>query len=94
MKCTVCGVDCSTCKEFKQTCEGCSQIEGRVFGASYMELDTCPMYQCCVHEKHLEHCGQCSELPCEIYFETRDPEMSEEQHLAGIKRRVDVLRSL
>jgi hypothetical protein len=25
----------------------------------------CPLLHCCVDEKHLEHCGQCSEFVCE-----------------------------
>jgi hypothetical protein len=91
---TICGIDCTECKEFGTNCQGCNNIKGKVFWSQYMGLDTCPMYHCCVDEKQLPHCGKCSDLPCNIYFETRDPEMSEEQHLAAIQKRVEILRAL
>jgi hypothetical protein len=33
-------------------------------------------------------------LPCKIYSDTRDPAMTEEQHLEGIKKRVNTLKGL
>jgi hypothetical protein len=68
-------------------------MEGKLFWTKFMNMDTCPIYSC-VKEKRLKHCGGCQELPCKIYLEMKDPSMSDEQHLQGIKDRVAVLKSL
>jgi hypothetical protein len=100
---SVCGIDCTiACEEcnkhneafFNNPCKGCNAMEGKLFWAKYLGLDTCPIYHCCMNEKQLKHCGQCSELPCEIHFSTKDPSMSDEQFEQSIKERVDVLKNL
>jgi len=91
---SVCGVHCDKCKDFKKTCEGCEQIKGKVYWASYVGADTCPMYDCCVNKKTLAHCGKCSELPCKLYYNTQDPAISNEEHEKGIRERVEILKSL
>ncbi|MEL7656083.1 MAG: DUF3795 domain-containing protein, partial [Bacillota bacterium] len=87
-----CGVDCSGCKSYPETCLGCREIEGKVFWAAYIGADTCPMYHCCANERQLKHCGECEELPCHIYFDTQDPEMTKEEHEEGIRQRVEILK--
>jgi hypothetical protein len=77
-----------------QSCAGCNAVEGKIFWTQYMNLDTCPIYQCCRNEKQLTHCGECAALPCQIYFATKDPALSEEAHKKSIQDRVDALRSL
>jgi len=91
---SICGVNCATCKDFDTNCKGCNAIRGKVYWAPYMNLDSCPMYRCCKNEKHKSHCGQCNELPCSLYFETRDPSVSEAEHKAGISQRVEILKTL
>ncbi len=91
---SVCGVDCTSCPEFNVQCKGCNAIAGKVFWAGFMGMEVCPMYSCCTTDKKLDHCGHCSELPCKIYFDTRDPATTEEQHLEGIDKRVNTLKNL
>lgn len=91
---SICGVDCTTCREYGKTCNGCEAIQGKVFWAPYMELDCCPIYRCCKDEKKHDHCGKCNQLPCQLYIDTRDPSYSEEEHLESIKERVKVLKAL
>ena len=43
-----------------------------------MNVECCPLYDCCVNTKQLEHCGLCSELPCETFLALRDPSLSDE----------------
>jgi hypothetical protein len=77
-----------------QTCSGCNAVEGKLFWTKYLNLDTCPIYNCCRNEKKLTHCGECAELPCQIYFATKDPMQSDEVHQKNIGERVAVLKGL
>jgi hypothetical protein len=100
---SVCGIDCAamceTCnknnEEFaEKPCKGCGEEKGKLFWTKYLGLDTCPIYHCCVNKKQLKHCGECAQLPCDIYFNTKDPSMSEEEHQKNIQDRVQALKSL
>ena len=100
---SVCGIDCAaicdTCNEHnvefaEKPCKGCNEEKGKLFWTKYLGLDTCPIYNCCVNEKQLKHCGVCSELPCNIYFNTKDPSFSDEEFQQSIRNRVSVLKSL
>lgn len=91
---SVCGLDCSSCPEFGKQCEGCKKISGKVFWTTHFGLEKCPMHKCCTDVHGLEHCGLCEKLPCQTYFDMRDPAYSEDEHLEGIDRRVKVLRGL
>ena len=99
---SVCGIDCAVAsiecnkmdKELqKNPCKGCNAAEGKIYWTKYLNLDTCPIYSC-AKEKQLAHCGECAQLPCNIYFEMKDPAFSDEQHQQSIKDRINVLKSL
>ena len=100
---SVCGIDCAAvCQECNKNnaeftdkpCKGCNEAKGKLFWAKYLGLDTCPIYHCCVNEKQLRHCGECGQLPCDIYFNTKDPSYSDEEHRKAIEKRVEVLKML
>ncbi len=91
---SICGVVCDICKDFGANCPGCAALEGKVYWASYVGADLCPLYDCCVNGKKLLHCGKCRELPCAVYYDTRDPSVSVAEHEKGIQERVEVLRKL
>ena len=58
-----------------------------------MNVKCCPLYNCCVNEKHLEHCGLCIELPCETFLALRDPSLSDEEaKKALIARQNDLVK--
>ena len=44
-----------------------------------MKIAVCPLYDCCVNQKQQQHCGLCSEFPCAIFNELRDPSLSDEE---------------
>jgi len=98
---SVCGIDCAVacveCNKIeelqKNPCKGCNAEEGRIFWTKLMGLEVCPIYSC-VKDKQLKHCGECAELPCNIYFDMKDPTFSEEQHQQGIKDRVENLKNI
>jgi hypothetical protein len=55
-----CGLYCTGC-EYKDTngCSGCIETNGHPFHGE------CPVAICC-QDKGFVHCGECSEIPCEL----------------------------
>ncbi len=54
-----CGTNCDQC-EYKEkvNCPGCIKAKGLIFWGK------CDLATCCI-EKELQHCGQCSNFPCD-----------------------------
>ena len=74
-----CGLFCGACEHLGTKCRGCGHQEGKPFWTAMMNVESCPLYDCCVNTKHLEHCGLCIELPCETFLALRDPSLSDEE---------------
>jgi hypothetical protein len=89
----VCGADCSSCPSFGRECAGCETLKGKVYWAEYDGKDVCPYYQC-VKDKRLKHCGECSDIPCALWYSLKDPNMTDEQHEASIRERVEIFKRL
>lgn len=85
---SACGLLCDECEYFGKNCTGCSEVKGQPFWVQEMNVDNCALYQCCVDQKGFAHCGHCSLLPCSMFFEQKDPSLSDEEHAQGIKERV------
>jgi hypothetical protein len=93
MPLSACGLVCDQCEFFNKTCTGCINVKGSTFWAKEMLPDKiCPLYNCSVNKKGLRNCGGCSELPCKLFLDMKDPGSTEEQHLASIRTRVAALR--
>lgn len=91
---SVCGLFCEECQFFKETCPGCDEIKGKTFWAQeIMPEKVCPIFNCAVNDKGYETCGKCSELPCNIFNELRDPNISDEEHESSISERIVRLKS-
>jgi hypothetical protein len=88
---TVCGADCSVCKFLNNPCNGCRQDNGKPFWINGL-FEICPIYDCAVEKNHFYNCGECELLPCKIFFELKDPDSSEEEHLNSINKRVSILK--
>ena len=89
-----CGVDCEGC-EFGESCGGsCFACEGKPFYLADFGVEVCPMYDCSVNQKSFKTCGECADLPCQVFYDWKDPSMTEEAHLQSIKDRVEVLKAL
>ncbi len=89
---SVCGTECSSCDFLlEQTCEGCSEIQGRVWWSSHIGAEVCPIYDCAVNRKGYDNCGECDDMPCELWRKTRDPDVSEKEHQMGIMERTSRL---
>jgi hypothetical protein len=89
-----CGVICaSDCRAYQTECEGCNELSGEVSWAPYLGLRVCPIYSCVV-QKGLQTCAGCGLAPCKIWFDTRNPEFSEQEFLADINSRLANLQKL
>ena len=90
-----CGEICDEkCRFYGKNCDGCHEIKGKVFWLKEINKEVCPFYHC-VDKKGLDHCGYCDELPCQIYFEMRDPQMvDDEVFRQSIETRVEKLKQL
>jgi hypothetical protein len=88
-----CGLFCGACEHLDTKCEGCEQQKGKPFWTAMMNVECCPLYNCCVNTKQLEHCGLCDELPCETFLSLRDPALSDEEaEKALVARQNDLIR--
>ena len=85
-----CGTDCSECNFFEKPCPGCNAAGGKVFHMP--EGEVCRIYACAVKKNKYFDCAGCGQLPCNIWKETRDPSMSQEEFEENIKMRVENLR--
>lgn len=88
-----CGVNCEECSAYEKTCKGCREIAGRVWWAEYISTDICPIYKCCVNGNNSFDCGKCKQLPCKLYFDLKDPAITDEEHLVSINARTKLLKS-
>jgi hypothetical protein len=94
MSLSACGLKCNECGFFNKTCTGCIDVKGSTFWAKeMMPGKVCPMYDCAVNKKKYKNCGACSELPCELFFDMKDPDSTEEEHQKSIGIRVNLLRA-
>lgn len=85
-----CGTRCSECTCYGTMCKGCNESEGKVFHAP--EGQACPIYECSVNQKKRKNCGGCQNLPCDIWRNTKDPSMSDEEFEDNIRQRVQNMR--
>lgn len=90
LRLSCCGTECETCGFLGNACQGCNASCGKVFHAPPGKA--CPIYECCVKKKRLVNCAACDQLPCSIWRDTRDPQLSPEAFEASIAERVNHLR--
>lgn len=85
---SVCGVICETdCRAYKVECDGCNKLDGKVSWAVFYGKDHCPIYAC-VSEKGLSSCVDCGLAPCDVWFQTRNPEVTDEAFQQDINSRL------
>jgi hypothetical protein len=90
---TVCGYSCTGCEHHGNECPGCEAMKGKPFWTAYAGVECCPVYDCCVNDKGLPHCGKCPDLVCERFTRFKDPGMSEEEAAAALLRMEQELRA-
>lgn len=90
---SACGLFCDECNFYNNGCTGCYAVDGSTFWAvQFVPEKVCALYNCSVNKNKFGSCGQCSELPCKMFKEQKDPSTSEEEHLKSIEERVSRLK--
>ncbi len=69
-----CGTDCTSCSCYGGLCQGCNESGGKVF--HMQEGKACPIYTCSVQKQKRATCADCTQIPCQIWMETKDPQMN------------------
>ena len=88
---SACGTDCSACPLLGHPCIGCNKACGKVFHMP--EGRPCDIYACCVNKHRFATCASCDQVPCQIWRDTRDPSMTDEQFKENINNRVAMLKN-
>ena len=89
-----CGIDCAVCPMKDKCGDGCQVCGGKPFFIKDFGVETCPIYDCSVNKKGYKTCGQCDEVPCKIFFDWKDPSMSDEEHRKAVNTNVALLKNL
>jgi hypothetical protein len=76
----VCGRLCEFCDGYLDgPCRGCGYQLGET------RRGECALFKCCVEQRGLEHCGLCSDFPCQLFVNHATP-------LAAVRRYRALLR--
>ncbi len=80
----ICGLYCGTCEAFDATtCRGCAYQLGLILDKE------CRVFQCCVVERGLEHCGLCPDFPCQVFLASAEP-MEVQRCYRNLRRRAEI----
>jgi hypothetical protein len=88
---TKCGLDCKECYAYEKECTGCEAVCGQPFWTEHVEGGQCPLFKCCMEKEHAS-CGACGELPCNKWYDLKDPSMTDDEHQNSINKRVKILK--
>jgi hypothetical protein len=88
-----CGLYCGVCSFLENPCAGCGNVMGKPFWTERLPGCACPIYDCCLNVRKLEHCGLCGEFPCKTFSELRDPNLSDDEFAASLEERNDNLQT-
>ena len=94
MNISPCGINCDACPLNEQCGGACQQTCGKPFYIKAFGVEQCPIYDCSVNKHGYTTCGECTLVPCQLFFDWRDPSMSEEEHKKAIEGNVALLKTL
>lgn len=89
-----CGCNCGDCRLFETSCDGCYAIKGKACWLHEVGLEVCDFYECSVINKGLNHCGECEEIPCDLFYKNKNPKWTDEYHQSLIISRTELLKNL
>ena len=93
MSVSACGILCESCPQHVDCSGGCQECGGKPFFLKDFGVEVCPIYDCAVVVKGYTTCGECADLPCQIFFDWKDPSMSDEAHQQSVDARAEALRN-
>jgi len=80
----VCGRYCGTCDTYiSDSCCGCGYQLGET------STGDCAVFQCCIAERGLEHCGLCTDFPCQVFLSHAAP-LEVARHYQALRRRAEI----
>ena len=83
---------CEKC-EAKDSCGGgCRESKGKPFYLSGFGVEVCPIYDCSVNKNGYYSCAECENLPCQLYYDWKDPSNTDEEHIRSVKERTLLLK--
>jgi hypothetical protein len=81
----------AVCGRYCGDCEAC--LEGTCCGCGYQLGQTprgeCAVYQCCIVERGLAHCGLCVDFPCQVFL-SHAPPVDVAHHYRALRRRAQI----
>lgn len=87
-----CGLLCDECNFYQKECLGCYQVKGGPFWSHDLPEKICPLFDCSINNKKFKNCGDCTDLPCKMFNDLKDPNISDEKHQKMVKVRVGRLK--
>lgn len=79
----VCGQYCGVCDSYDANeCRGCAYQLGST------RHGECAIFQCCIGERGLEHCGLCEKFPCQRFLSS-GPDVGKQRRRAELERRLE-----
>lgn len=80
----VCGRYCGACDAFvEDACCGCGYQLGQA------RRGTCTLFECCIVERGLEHCGLCPDFACQV-FVSHAPPLDVARLYKALRRRAEI----
>jgi hypothetical protein len=68
-------------------------LEGKPFWLAFQGGTICQIYDCCINQKALAHCGLCPEVMCERYL-LEDPTKTPEENAENRRKQLLQLKSM
>jgi len=81
----VCGLYCGTCESYEK--EGSGICRACAYQLGLAAEGECRIFQCCIAQRGLEHCGLCPDFPCQLFLTSADP-MEVNRRYRSLLRRV------
>lgn len=87
-----CGTKCATCKDYPYNCRGCCPLKGKVYWTEYVGVEICPLYDCPINQHEYTTCAECENIPCQKWFDLKDPAVTDEAFEKEIQERLNTLK--
>ena len=94
MNLSPCGINCDACPLKEKCGDGCQVCGGKPFYIKDFGVECCPIYDCSVNKNGYKTCAECSEVPCQLFYDWKDPAMTDEEHRQAVDANVARLKGM
>lgn len=93
MRISACELISNECSFFSKECQSCFTMKGKPFWTyETTATGTCSLYDCSMNQKKFRNCGACDDLPCKMFVNLKDPNITELEYQQSIQNRINNLR--